>query len=662
VEIDNKKSVNRCPSCGSPKIIFNKKTGKLQCKYCKIETEGKRFKKVQTDLRELTGVIYGSGAHEIIADASDVLTFKCDSCGAEVVIDTSESVNARCHWCRSDLSVNQQIPNGVIPDMVLPFTITKEEAQKEINNFVGRRKFFTCTRFKKEFCTKNIIGVYLPYMVLDVNAKSMLSGFGEQLIRTESTDNSTTYISNNFRVERNFDFVIAGLTMESSKEKIQHHSSEKTNNVINAIMPFDTENALEWNGTYLKGYASEKRNINPSQLSFLATQQIQDIARHSIVDSLVVYDRGVAWEEEKINLKGKQWKTAYLPVWLYSYQEVKGDKRILHYVAVNGRTAKTMGSIPINKPKLFISALILQLSIIIPLQIFLATTGPAWVVIMLLISFLYIMPSFIFIRNRLKKYRNLCVRFEHEKQTRRHILNLQKKDTYFGETRSASNIIIGQNHLNVSNHRTTGKIKDRINIYPSGNMIVNGQLVQDKRGRPATNTLARFWQYFKTFPMGSFYFIIVAVIVVSSFWLESLYFTGRGRIGDVSYYARVRIPENWEKDRYNPKITNGTCDFTSYFYFRPGLRIKSVMDQKYDIIDLQHVTIEGEIANVFISNNRHYKVIAYSKTYASNGADGTGVIIVEMSAVSETAFNSCREDFEFLTRTLRVGFTDHTDD
>ena len=56
---------------------------------------------MQTDIKELSGEILGSGAKDIIADTKDVLTFKCSSCGAEVVVDTASSTQARCHWCRN---------------------------------------------------------------------------------------------------------------------------------------------------------------------------------------------------------------------------------------------------------------------------------------------------------------------------------------------------------------------------------------------------------------------------------------------------------------------------------------------------------------------------------------------------------------------------------
>ena len=218
------------------------------------------------------------------------------------------------------------------------------------------------------------MGVYFPYLVVDVNAHSNLIGQGEHLVRKYyhgSGDKYVTYYDADlYDVERDFDVTIEGLTVESSADKLNKGASDKTTNVINAIMPFDIENVVKWNANYLKGYTSEKRDTNVEQLKPLVDVQAKDIARFAANESLKEYDRGVAWSTEQMTVKGQQWKAAYLPVWLYSYQQVKGNKKMLHYVAVNARTKETMGSVPIHMPKLIgISALVEVLGIILMLFI-----------------------------------------------------------------------------------------------------------------------------------------------------------------------------------------------------------------------------------------------------------------------------------------------------
>ena len=124
-DIDAKNGQNKCPKCGSSDISLNVTTGKLRCNFCRHEFEPQKLENMQNDLSQLQGQVMASGATDIVADTNDVMTLKCSSCGAEVVIDTASATQARCHWCRNTLSINQQIPNGTIPDLLLPFKVRK---------------------------------------------------------------------------------------------------------------------------------------------------------------------------------------------------------------------------------------------------------------------------------------------------------------------------------------------------------------------------------------------------------------------------------------------------------------------------------------------------------------------------------------------------------
>ena len=69
------------------------------------------------------------------------------------------------------------------------------------------------------------------------------------------------------------------------------------------------------------------------------------------------YDRGVRWERERIDVHGTKWVSMYLPVWLYSFHHVERGKSMVHYIAVNGRTGETMGSVPVSHGRLLLAAL-----------------------------------------------------------------------------------------------------------------------------------------------------------------------------------------------------------------------------------------------------------------------------------------------------------------
>ena len=122
--------------------------------------------------------------------------------------------------------------------------------------------------------------------------------------------------------------------------------------------PFDTENAVKWNASYLTGFTSEKRDQDIAQTTPEFEHQLLSIARAQVVPSVEAYDRGVRWERERLQVHGTRWLSMYLPVWLYSYHHEENGKGMVHYIAVNGRTGEVMGSVPVSKQRLAVTALV----------------------------------------------------------------------------------------------------------------------------------------------------------------------------------------------------------------------------------------------------------------------------------------------------------------
>jgi hypothetical protein len=201
--------------------------------------------------------------------------------------------------------------------------------------------------------------VYLPYMIVDSKASADVAGKGEIETRRYSRgtgNNKTTYYDADvYAVDRHVDFTVDDLALESSRERGNLDTNTNTNNIINTILPFDTKNAVKWNASYLRGCTSEKRDLNVAQLQPRLADQLLSIARAQVEPSVKRYGRGVRWEQEGLVVHGTRWVSMYLPVWLYSYQQP--DSHMLHYIAVNGRTGETMGSVPVQQWKLILTAL-----------------------------------------------------------------------------------------------------------------------------------------------------------------------------------------------------------------------------------------------------------------------------------------------------------------
>ena len=359
-----KDGLNHCPKCNATDVRHKPGTDLLICAFCRHEWHGERVEEqfgLGAGHDRLEGTIIASGARDIAADEAVLRTFKCTGCGAEVTINTQSEMTARCHWCRHVLGVNEQVANGAVPDAVLPFHIKKEDAVARIRQFVDKRRLFALKAFKEEFTPENVLPVFLPYMIVDGKASADVVGKGEIETRryTRGTGNNKTtyYDADVYHVDRHVDFTVDDLTLESSRERGNLDTGVNTNNIINTILPFDTKNAVKWNASYLRGCSSEKRDLNVTHLQPQLADKLLSIARAQVESSVGRYDRGVRWEQEGLDVHGTRWIAMYLPVWLYSYHQPGRGGGMLHYIAVNGRTGETMGSVPVQHWKLMMAAL-----------------------------------------------------------------------------------------------------------------------------------------------------------------------------------------------------------------------------------------------------------------------------------------------------------------
>ena len=344
--------VNHCPKCGASDVVLITATAQLRCRYCRHEWTTQSLDEamgLSTGIGELKGTVRSTAAADI-EDTDAIVTLKCTGCGAEVVINTDQNLKARCHWCKSVLSLNNRIANGAVPDGILPFTITKEQAMKSILNFVLERRTYASPVFQRTFVPANIMGVYLPYMTVDGNVDAELEGVGEILISSRRVnDHATEYTAASFNIVADISLAVDDLIVETSSSKVNIHSEISTNNVINALLPFDVKNIVRFDANYLGDeFTSERRDMDIDEAEMFAANHFLTIARGATNPSLRKYTRGVRWDKERLRIEGSRWTAVLLPVWLYGFVEVRKGRQITHFIAVNGRNGFTMGSVPIN--------------------------------------------------------------------------------------------------------------------------------------------------------------------------------------------------------------------------------------------------------------------------------------------------------------------------
>ena len=283
----------------------------------------------------------------------------CPNCGVGLTCSAMEPAT-KCHWCHTLIPASLYVENPNMPEQILPFKVAKEEAKRNINKYLSERKIYTDKNFKREFNIDDITPVYLPYMLVDINLHSENKGVIANY-KLEDCGSHKEF------VYRDFDMYIENALIEASKSNY-FNNVNSTSNVISSVVPFDIENAVEFNTNYLNGYSSENRELNLDLLKPKVNEIAENNTNKFLSDEISDYHNKLGqynyktnWFQKKNTIIGTQWSSIFLPVWIYSYCEKQNDLNKIYYIAVNGRTGKTVGSIPLNRRKLLNIRIILNI-------------------------------------------------------------------------------------------------------------------------------------------------------------------------------------------------------------------------------------------------------------------------------------------------------------
>lgn len=308
---------------------------------------------------ELDGTTVATAAVDIESDEG-LVTLKCAGCGAPVMINTDSALQARCHWCRHTLSLSDTVPNGAVPDGILPFAVTREAAAASIAAFAGRYRWFQQRSFRNALKTANVMGVYLPYMTVDANVSVRLDGLGRKYV--DGADGGGIE-GHEYSVTRKLDLVVDDLLVETSSRRLHQYDTDSTGNVVSALLDFDVKNMMRFDAHFLgEEFTAERRDMDVHDAESFAVRHYFTLARAAARGSIWRYDGGVRWTSEQAMVRGSRWTSVLLPLWLYSFVETTHGQSTTHYLAVNGRTGDVKGSIPVDRVRLGVVATVVALA------------------------------------------------------------------------------------------------------------------------------------------------------------------------------------------------------------------------------------------------------------------------------------------------------------
>ena len=162
----------KCPCCGAA-LAYGAASGKLECASCGNLYDLESMEAMQVS-EERGGVQFDLPTETFdAADAQTMQGYICKSCGAELITEGTPTAT-ECPYCGSPTILPERIEGGVKPEKVIPFTITKEQAQQSFNDYF-KGKFLLPNIFKN---SRNRITemrkLYVPYWLFDCDADASI--------------------------------------------------------------------------------------------------------------------------------------------------------------------------------------------------------------------------------------------------------------------------------------------------------------------------------------------------------------------------------------------------------------------------------------------------------------------------------------------------------
>jgi len=327
-----------CTSCGGD-LKYEPGTQHLNCEYCGAENE---IPQLETDVEELDFHKYLAQKSE--AEETIVAAFvKCDSCGATSTLEPNVS-SSNCPYCSTPLIVEHAHDEKVIqPKSLLPFKLNKDEAKDEFKSWVNKLWFAPSDLKKASLNFDHFKGVYIPYWTYDTDTYSNYIGQrGDYYYVTESyttTENGKS-VTKTRQVRRTRWRHASGHVNKFFDDILTVATRSLPDKYIYKLEPWDLENIVPFDKSYLSGFITEKYQIGLSE-GFDIAKRIADPKIRQLVR------RDIGGDEQRIislntSYKDITFKHLLLPVFVCAYL-FKGK---LFQFLVNGRTGEVQGQRP----------------------------------------------------------------------------------------------------------------------------------------------------------------------------------------------------------------------------------------------------------------------------------------------------------------------------
>ncbi len=318
------KVVQKCKSCGG-NLYFSPSRNGLVCRNC-------------GSFVSISGTITSEKPFQDLLSAptwqKDTAIVRCEHCGAKSVVSKFDLV-AKCDYCGvADMVKTGEAP-GVRPDTIVLFGLSREEACKRFNTWLGKR-FFVPSQFKRMLKARQINGIYYPVFTFDANVTAKYRG---TLVQVNSTtvviDGKETTQSQTIRRP------IQDICTQVFDDLLVSANDEITPEILTHLQAFDTKHGQVFQQAYLAGYTVCQATKEP-QKCWEDAKRLMELAIRNKIQAR--YTNGTSIENLQLDMDygNVTYNYVLLPIYV-GHIEYENTKYPLY---LNGQTGKIYGKTP----------------------------------------------------------------------------------------------------------------------------------------------------------------------------------------------------------------------------------------------------------------------------------------------------------------------------
>ena len=324
-----------CPCCGAP-LAFSGESGKLECASCGNSYEPDAIQTMSAG-ESIDKLEFERCAETFDAsEAAQMQAYVCKSCGAELMTEDTTTAT-ECPYCGSPTILPERIAGGVKPEKVIPFKVTKEEAQKQFEEYFKGKRLLPNVFLQSRNRIAEMRKLYVPYWLFDCDAQADIVYDAEKRSTERRGDWEITR-TKYYLVRRSGRMGFDSIPVDGS-EKLDDRITE-------SLEPYDLSATVPFQPAVLAGAMADHADVDADACEKRAVERVETSVSQAMRDTVNGYS-SVSERSRSIHSDNGTATPVLMPVWLITTQ--KEGKT--YTFAINGQTGKLTCDVPADTKK-----------------------------------------------------------------------------------------------------------------------------------------------------------------------------------------------------------------------------------------------------------------------------------------------------------------------